>query len=66
MAGVLHLCGFMKWKKRKGSLESWLHCTVFCWDKHVKECFPETDTGKDKGRLVKKVDIGEKGCSASI
>jgi hypothetical protein len=19
---------------------------VFCWDKHVKECFPEVDTGE--------------------
>jgi hypothetical protein len=35
----------MKWKLR-GSLESQLYLMVFCWGKHVKECFPEVDTGE--------------------
>ena len=34
-----------KWKL-KGSLESQLCWMVFCWGKHVKECFPEVDTGE--------------------
>ena len=29
----------MKWKL-KGSLESQLCWMVFCWGKHMKECFP--------------------------
>ena len=35
----------LKWKL-KGSLESQLCWMVFCWGKHVKECFPEVDTGE--------------------
>ena len=35
----------MKWKG-KGSLESQLCPAVFCWGKHVKECFPEADTSE--------------------
>jgi hypothetical protein len=34
----------MKWKL-KSSLESQLCWKVFCWGKHVKEHFPEMDTG---------------------
>ena len=30
----------------KGSLESQLCWMVFCWDKHMKEFFPEVDTGE--------------------
>jgi hypothetical protein len=36
---------------------------VFCWGKHVKECFPEADTGERLRRLMKKylpeADTGE-------
>ena len=32
-----------KWKL-KGSFESQLCWMVFCWQKPVKECFPEVDT----------------------
>ena len=39
------LVTYMKWK-HKGSLESQLCWMVFCWDKHVKECCPEVDTGE--------------------
>jgi len=39
--GSIHV----KWKL-KGSLESQLCWMVFCWDKHMKECFPEVDIGK--------------------
>ena len=35
----------LKWKL-KGSLESQLCWMVFCWGKHMKECFPEVDTGE--------------------
>ena len=35
----------VKWKL-KSSLESWLCWMVFCWGKHVKEHFPEADTGE--------------------
>jgi len=35
----------LKWKF-KGCLESQLCWVVFCWGKHVKECFLEADTGK--------------------
>ena len=35
----------VKWKL-KGSLESQLCWTVFCWGKHVKDCFSEVDTGE--------------------
>jgi hypothetical protein len=35
----------LKWKV-KGALESQLCRMVFCWGKHVKECFPEVDTGE--------------------
>ena len=38
---------------------------VFCWGKHVKECFVKVDTGvKGKSRLVKEhfaeADTGER------
>jgi hypothetical protein len=42
----MHTCGHMykvKWKLRV-SLESQLCWMVFCWGKHMKECFPELDT----------------------
>ena len=35
----------MKWKL-KGSLESQLCWMLFCWGKHVKECFLKVDTGE--------------------
>jgi hypothetical protein len=38
-----------KWllkRKLKGSLESQLSWMVFCWGKHLKECFLEADTGE--------------------
>jgi hypothetical protein len=35
----------VKWKL-KGSLESQLCSVVFCWDKHMKKCFPEVDMGE--------------------
>jgi hypothetical protein len=34
-----------KWK-RKGSLESQLRQMAFYWGRHMKECFPEADTGE--------------------
>ena len=41
----------------KGSLESQLCWMVFCWGKHMKEYFPEVNTGErlskaDTGRNV--------------
>ena len=42
---ILKQKGDMKWKL-KASLESQLCQMVFCWGKHVKECFPEADTGE--------------------
>lgn len=33
-------------RKPKGSLESRLCRTVFCWGGQAKECFPEADTGE--------------------
>ena len=51
----------MKWKL-KGSLESQLCQTVFCWGKPV-ECFREVDTG-ERLRQVKEgfaeADTGER------
>jgi hypothetical protein len=44
-------CPFLKWNIMV-SLESQLCWMVFCSGKHVKECFPEADTGErtcDKG-----------------
>ena len=35
----------VKWKLLL-SVESQLCWMVFCWSKHVKECFPEVDTGE--------------------
>ena len=35
----------LKWK-HKGSLENQYYWKLFCWDKHVKEYFPEVDTGE--------------------
>jgi hypothetical protein len=35
----------LKWKLLV-SLESQLCPMVFCWDRHMKECFPEADTGE--------------------
>ena len=35
----------LKWKL-KGSFESQMCQIVFCQNKHMKECFPEVDTGK--------------------
>ena len=35
----------LKWE-HKGSLKSHLCWRGFCWGKHVKECFPEADTGE--------------------
>ena len=35
----------LQWKL-KGSLESQLRWMMFCWGKHVKEWFPEVDTGE--------------------
>jgi hypothetical protein len=39
---------------------------VFCWGKHVKECFPEVDTGERlrQTRNVWLKQTQEKGCSA--
>jgi len=34
--------------KLKGSLERRLCWMVFCWGKHVKECFPEVHTGESQ------------------
>lgn len=36
----------LKWKL-KGSMESQLCQTVFCWGRQVKEGFIEADTGED-------------------
>jgi hypothetical protein len=33
----------LKWKI-KGSLERQLRQMVFCWAKHMKECFPDANT----------------------
>ena len=52
----------VKWKL-KGSLESQLCWMVFCWGKHVKECFPEVDTGERLGQTHKcftEADTGER------
>jgi hypothetical protein len=35
----------LKWKL-KGYFKSQLCWIEFCWDKHVKECFPEVDIGE--------------------
>jgi hypothetical protein len=54
----------MKWKL-EGSLESQLCSMVFCWGKHVKECFPEVDTGKaDSWRNIRLKQTQERGRSA--
>ena len=52
----------MAWKL-KGSLERQLCWMVFCWGKHVKECFPEVDTGERLGQTHKcftEADTGER------
>jgi hypothetical protein len=41
---MLGLQVWLQWKL-KGSLESQLYWTVFCWGKHMKEWFPEVGTG---------------------
>jgi len=50
----------VKWRLRS-SLESRLCWMVFCWGKHVKECFPEVDTGERlRQTRLTETDTGER------
>lgn len=44
LPSTLSEISYRKWKL-KDSLKSQLCQMAFCWDKNVKACFPEADTG---------------------
>jgi hypothetical protein len=56
----------MKWKL-KGLLETQLCWMVFCWVKHVRECFPDVDRGERIRQMHEETSpkqTKERGCSA--